>query len=68
MDAHGRQVEVALDGPAVERLDIDQFVLEPVSAGRDLVLGQGVEHEGVVGVGAVADADELPGLAGMVLL
>ena len=40
-------------------IDIDQFVLEAVAAGVDLAPGQGVEHEGVVGVGRVAEAQEL---------
>src|SRR5262249_11354838 len=44
---------------AVERLDIDKFVPEEVVARIDLVLREGVEHEGVVGVRAVADADLL---------
>ena len=45
--------------PAVERLDVLQFVHELQVAGVDLVVGQGVEHEGVVRVRAVADADQL---------
>ena len=48
-----------LEGPAVERLDVLQFVAELQVAGVDLVVGQGVEHEGVVGIGAVADGDQL---------
>ena len=47
--------------PAVERLDVDQLVRELVVARVDLVVRQGVEHERVVGVGAVADADQLLG-------
>ena len=58
VQADGRQFQLAAEGPAVERLDIDQLVLEAVAAGVDLALGQGVEHEGVVGVGAMAHADE----------
>ena len=43
--------------PAIERLDVLQFVREVQIAGVDLVVGQGVEHERVVGIGAVADVD-----------
>ena len=61
VQAEGRQLQFAREGPAVERLDIDQLVLEAEAARVDLVLRQGVEHERVVGVGAVADANELLG-------
>ena len=37
----------------------DQLVHELDMAGVDLVVRQGVEHERVVGVRAMADADEL---------
>ena len=53
-----------LKRPAVERLDVDQLVRELVAPRVDAVVRQGVEHERVVGVGAVADADELFGLRG----
>ena len=55
-----------LQRPAVERLDVLQFVDEPQVAGGDLVVRQGVEHERVVRVRAVADADEL--LCGRVVM
>ena len=58
VQADGGQLQLALEGPAVERFDIDQLVRELEIAGVDLVVRQGVEHEGVVGIGAVADADE----------
>ena len=58
VQADGRQFQLAVKGPAVERFDIDQFVLEAIAAGVELALGQGVEHEGVVGIGAMADADQ----------
>ena len=45
-------------GPAIERLDVLQFVAKAQVAGVHLVVGQGVEHEGVVGIGAVADANQ----------
>src|SRR5262249_39904837 len=57
--ADGGHLEFAPERPAVERLDVLQLVAEAQVAGVELVVGQGVEHEGVVGVGAVADGDEL---------
>ena len=61
VDADRGQLQLALERAAVERLDVDQLVRELVVAGVDLVVRQGVEHEGVVRVGAVADADQLLG-------
>ena len=58
MDADGRHFQLALEGPAVERLDVLQFVAKLQVAGVELVVGQGVEHEGIVGIGTVADGDE----------
>ena len=58
MDADGGHFQFAAQGPAVERLDVLQLVAETQIAGVELVVGQGVEHEGVVGIGAVADGDE----------
>ena len=59
VQADGRQLQLAGEGAAVERFDIDQLVAEFVIAGVDLAVGQGVEHEGVVRIGAMADADQL---------
>ena len=39
-------------------LDVDEFVDEPVRAGVDLVRGERVEHERVVGIRTVADSDQ----------
>ena len=61
--ADGGQFQFAGEGPAVERFDIDQLVDEAIRPGVDLARGQGVEHEGIVGVGAVADADQLSRIA-----
>jgi hypothetical protein len=55
--AQGRQFEFALEGPAVERFDIDQLMLEPVVLGVEAILGQSVEHESIVGIRTVADSD-----------
>ena len=57
VQAQGRQFQLAAERPAIERFDIHQFVPELVRSGVDLAAGQGVEHEGIVGVGAMADAD-----------
>ena len=59
VDADGRDFEFALQRPAIERLDVLQFVDELQVARGDLVVRQGVEHEGVVRVRAVPDADQL---------
>ena len=60
VDAQRGEFQLGLERPAVERFDVDQLVGEIVAAGLDLVLGQGVKHEGIVRIGAMADADELP--------
>src|SRR5439155_21375313 len=64
VDADGSDFKFAAEGAAVERLDVLQFVAELQLAGVELVMGEGVEHEGVVGVGAVADADQSLGHRG----
>ena len=50
------------EGAAVEGLDVLELVDEAEAAGVELVVGQGVEHEGVVGVGAVPDPDRAAGV------
>jgi hypothetical protein len=59
VDADGGDLKLAVEGAAVERLDVLQLVAKVAVPGVELVVGQGVEHEGVVGVRAVADADQL---------
>ena len=54
VDRDGRDVQLAAHGPLVERLDVLENVLEAVLAGFDLVVGECPEHEGVVGIGTVA--------------
>ena len=58
VDGQRRDLEAALARPVVEGLDVAQHVLEAEAVGRDQLLGQRVEHEGVVGVGAVPEADQ----------
>ena len=43
----------------VQRFDVLQFVDEAVVPGIDFVVGECVEHERIVGVGGVSDANEL---------
>ena len=47
----------ARHGLAVQGLDVGQDVADVEVAGRDLALGQAVEHERVVAVGAVGEGD-----------
>jgi hypothetical protein len=64
VDAEGGELELAGEGAAVERFDVHQLVRELVPARVEAVVREGVEHERVVGVGAVPDADELLFLGG----
>ena len=50
-------VELLVHGAVVERLDVGEGVGELVARDAHLVGGEAVEHEGVVGVGAVGDRD-----------
>jgi hypothetical protein len=58
VEADGGDVEEGLVlGAAVEGLDVAQGVGEAVAGDADLVGGQAIEHEGVIGVGTVGDGD-----------
>ena len=59
----GDVVEGLVDGAVVEGLDVGEGVGELEAGDADLVGGEAVEHEGVVGVGAVGDGDFLNGCA-----
>ena len=62
MEADGGDVvEGLVDGAVVEGLDVGEGMGELVAGDSDLVGGEAVEHEGVVRVGAVGDADFLDG-------
>src|ERR1019366_7102972 len=50
-------VELSLERPAVERFDVLELMAKRQIAGVDLVVGQGVKHERIIGVGAVANGD-----------
>ena len=53
----GDVVEGLFAGAAVEGFDVAEGVVEAVAGDADLVGGQAVEHEGVVGVGTMGDGD-----------
>ena len=58
MEADGSDVEEGLiAGALVEGLDVAQGVGEAIAGDADLVGGQAIEHEGVIGVGTVGDGD-----------
>ena len=52
-------VEGFVDSLVVEGFDVGKDVGEFVAGDPDLVGGQAIEHKGVIGVGAVGDADLL---------
>ena len=53
MQADRSQLQLAFQSPAVERLDVLQFVGEAIRTGVDLVIGQRVKHECIIGIRAV---------------
>ena len=55
---HRGHLELAGARPAVEGLDVFQHVLDLDARHPHLAGGERVEHERVVGIGAVADANE----------
>ena len=58
MEADGGDiVELLVDGLMVEGLDVGEGVVEAIAGDADFVGGEAVEHEGVVGVWAMGDAD-----------
>ena len=59
MQADGRQLQLTFKCAAVERFNIDQFVLETQGTGVDFVVGQRVKHERVVRVRAMPYSNAL---------
>ena len=57
MNRDGGHLELGPPGALIQGLDVRQLVDVTQVAGIDLPLGERVEHEGVVGVGAVSDVD-----------
>ena len=55
MKRHGRDLVLALEGRAIQRLDVRQHVHELEVAAGHLAAGQAVEHERVVGIGRMGD-------------
>ena len=58
MEREGRHLEPSFERPFVQRLDVPEDVLELEAAGVDRAGGERPEHERVVGIGAVAEADQ----------
>jgi len=58
VEAKSREFQLAREGATIERLDVDQFMLEPEGTGRKSFLGQPIEHERVVGVGTVTHTNQ----------
>ena len=59
VNAYGRELQLRLERSPIERFDIDELVRKLVVARIELVVGQGVEHERIVGIGAVPDPNQL---------
>ena len=59
MNAYRGHFQFAAQGTPIKLLDVLQLVVKLQIAGVELVVGQGVEHERVVGIGAVTDAYRL---------
>jgi hypothetical protein len=59
MNADGGQLQLTRECTAIERLDINQLVLKIEFTRVQFVFGQSVEHEGVVWIRAMSDANEL---------
>lgn len=57
MDGDGCDVELGAEGALVEGFDILEDVFERDIGGGDEAFGEGVEHEGVVGVGGVSECE-----------
>ena len=54
----GRHLELAGASAPIQRFDVLQHVLDLDALGLHLARSERVEHEGVVGVRAVADTDQ----------
>jgi hypothetical protein len=58
MNADGGNFKLTAQGPAVEGLNILQFMAENQVAGVDFAVGQGIKHEGIVRIGAMAHGNQ----------
>ena len=59
VNGDGGDFQFAGSGPLVQGLDVLQHVLELIRAAVQQVLGQAVEHEGVVRIRGMSEAEEL---------
>ena len=57
VDADGGDFELTVQGTPVERFDVFELMNEPQAAGVELVVGERVEHERIVRIRAMPDAD-----------
>jgi hypothetical protein len=58
MEGNGGDLELALHGPLIQAFDVFLGIDElDVRRRLDLAVQKGVEHEGVVGVGRMGDAN-----------
>ena len=57
MKADGRNVEFGVERALVQALDIAELMLNRQPAGVNFIVGLRMEHEGVVGIGAVGNGD-----------
>ena len=64
MYRHGRQMEFTPHRALIERLDVLKDVLKLVTHQVDLLRGHRVEHEGVIGIGRVAEKEGRVGSGG----
>ena len=55
----GGDFQFPVPSPLVQRLDVLENMLEPVSAGIQQAFGKPVKHEGVIGVRGMAEAKML---------
>jgi hypothetical protein len=58
MQTDSREFEFAAKGPVVQRLNVLKLMRELIVSRRNLIICQGMKHEGIVRIGAVAYVDK----------
>jgi hypothetical protein len=58
MNADSSHIEFTLERPPVKRLDILQLMPKGIRPRIDLLIRQGMKHECIVGIRAMADSDD----------
>src|SRR5229473_7855099 len=58
MNADRGNLELAAQSPAIQSLDILEFVKKTQLARIELIVGQRVKHEGIVRIGTMADGNQ----------